>query len=111
MRAVCDYTDFFVLATGGNTRQTKAISDEVHVVMKRTTGSCRAPSQASARRPGSWRTTPTSVLHVFTQETREYYRLEDLLERRAEARGRRQRLSRFRDDACREHLQSMVPGP
>ena len=31
MRPVCDYTDFFVIATGGNPRQTKAIYDEVHV--------------------------------------------------------------------------------
>src|SRR3954465_6953313 len=30
MRPVCSYTDFFVLATGQNARQTKAIWDEVH---------------------------------------------------------------------------------
>nr|MBA3476100.1 RsfS/YbeB/iojap family protein [Actinomycetota bacterium] len=30
MRRVCVYTDFFVLATGRNARQTKAIYDEVH---------------------------------------------------------------------------------
>ena len=29
MRAVCDYTDFFVLATGKNPRQTHAIHEEV----------------------------------------------------------------------------------
>ena len=29
MRGVCDYTDFFVIATGRNERQTKAIYDEV----------------------------------------------------------------------------------
>ena len=38
MRTVCDYTDFFVIATGGNPRQTKAISDEVHVTMKHDHG-------------------------------------------------------------------------
>ena len=30
MRSVCDYTDYFVIATGKNPRQTKAIHDEVH---------------------------------------------------------------------------------
>ncbi len=28
MRPACSYTDFFVIATGGNPRQTKAIYDE-----------------------------------------------------------------------------------
>ena len=34
MRGVCDYTDFFVIATGQNTRQTKAMHDEVLGVVK-----------------------------------------------------------------------------
>ena len=38
MRPVCDYTDFFVIATGGNPRQTKAIYDEVHASLKREHG-------------------------------------------------------------------------
>ena len=35
MRPVCAYTDFFVLATGQNPRQTKAIWDEVHEKLKK----------------------------------------------------------------------------
>ena len=34
MRPVCAYTDFFVVCTGGNPRQTKAIWDEVHARLK-----------------------------------------------------------------------------
>src|SRR4051794_19328947 len=34
MRPVCSYTDFFVIATGRNARQTKAIWDEVHERLK-----------------------------------------------------------------------------
>src|SRR2546428_39741 len=30
MQPVCAYTDYFVVATGGNARQTKGIFDEVH---------------------------------------------------------------------------------
>ena len=35
MRPVCSYTDYFVLATGGNSRQAKAIYDEVHERLKK----------------------------------------------------------------------------
>jgi ribosome-associated protein len=34
MRPVCVYTDYFVLATGRNPRQTKAIADEVYTELK-----------------------------------------------------------------------------
>jgi len=78
MRTVCDYTDFFVIATGGNERQTKAISDEVHVVMKRDYGVL--PRAVAGEREATWIVADynDSVLHVFTDETRAYYRLEDL---------------------------------
>jgi ribosome-associated protein len=78
MRTVCDYTDFFVIATGGNTRQTKAISDEVHFAMKRDHE--LLPRAVAGEREGTWIIADyyDSVLHVFTGETREFYRLEDL---------------------------------
>lgn len=78
MRSVCDYTDFFVLATGGNPRQTKAISDEVHVVMKREHG--LIPRAVAGEREATWIVADyvDAVVHVFTPETRDYYRLEDL---------------------------------
>ena len=34
MRPACSYTDFFVICTGRNPRQTKAIWDEVHERLK-----------------------------------------------------------------------------
>ena len=78
MRTVCDYTDFFVIATGGNTRQTKAISDEVHFVIKRDYG--LLPRAVAGEREGTWIIADyyDAVLHVFTDETRAFYRLEDL---------------------------------
>ena len=78
MRTVCDYTDFFVIATGGNTRQVKAINDEVHIAMKRDHG--LLPRAVAGEREGTWIIADyyDSVLHVFTDETREFYRLEDL---------------------------------
>ena len=78
MRTVCDYTDFFVIASGSNTRQVKAISDEVHFVMKRDHG--LLPRAVAGEREATWIVADyiDAVLHVFTDETREFYRLEDL---------------------------------
>ena len=78
MRTVCDYTDFFVIASGGNTRQVKAISDEVHFAMKRDYE--LLPRAVAGEREATWIVGDYNdfVLHVFTPETRSFYRLEDL---------------------------------
>jgi ribosome-associated protein len=75
---VCVYTDFFVLATGRNPRQTKAIFDEVHAQLKHE--SRLLPRAVDGQRESDWIIADylDVVLHVFTPETREYYRLEDL---------------------------------
>lgn len=78
MRTVCDYTDFFVIATGSNPRQTKAISDEVHFAMKHDHD--LLPRGLAGEREATWIIADytDTVLHVFTDETRAFYRLEDL---------------------------------
>jgi ribosome-associated protein len=78
MRAVCDYTDFFVIATGRNSRQAKAVHDEVHEALKRERRI--VPRSVSGVPEATWIVDDylDVVLHVFTPETREYYRLEDL---------------------------------
>jgi ribosome-associated protein len=78
MRSVCDYTDFFVLATGRNPRQTKAIADEVAGVVKREHR--LVPRSVVGLPEATWVVADylDVVLHVFTPETRAYYRLEDL---------------------------------
>jgi ribosome-associated protein len=78
MRGVCDYTDFFVIATGANTRQTKAIYDEVHFALKRDDS--LLPRSAGGVQEATWIVADYNdvVLHVFTPETRSFYRLEDL---------------------------------
>ena len=78
MQAVCDYTDFFVIATGRNPRQAKAIHDEVIHELKREH---RLLSRSVSGLPeATWIVADylDVVLHVFTPETRDYYRLEDL---------------------------------
>ena len=78
MQPVCAYTDYFVVATGGNARQTKAIFDEVHAIMKRDHE--LLPRSADGQQEATWIVADyvDVVLHVFTPEAREYYRLEDL---------------------------------
>ena len=78
MRTVCDYTDFFVLATGRNERQTKAIYDEVHGELKKDAR--LLPRSTAGEREATWIIADylDVVLHVFTPETRAFYRLEDL---------------------------------
>jgi ribosome-associated protein len=78
MRPVCSYTDYFVVCTGNNPRQAKAIYDEVRERMKREGGS--VPGHVHGERDASWILADylDVVLHVFTPEAREYYRLEEL---------------------------------
>jgi ribosome-associated protein len=78
MRPVCSYTDFFVLATGQNPRQTKAIWDEVHERLKHDEGSL--PRSVAGEPEGRWIVGDylDVVFHVFTPESRDYYRLEEL---------------------------------
>ena len=78
MRPVCTYTDYFVVCTGGNARQTKAIWDEVHGRLKHDHG--LLPRSADGEREATWIVADyvDVVLHVFTPEAREFYRLEEL---------------------------------
>ena len=78
MRPVCTYTDFFVICTGQNARQTKAIHDEVHARLKKDGRTL--PRSVEGQRESSWIVADylDVVLHVFTPETRRYYRLEEL---------------------------------
>ena len=78
MRPVCAYTDFFVVCTGGNPRQAKAIWDEVHGRLKQEAR--LLPRSIAGEREATWIIADylDVVLHVFTPEAREYYRLEDL---------------------------------
>ncbi len=78
MRPVCVYTDFFVLATGRSARQTKSIYDEVYGRLKAEAK--LTPRATDGTREAEWIVADylDVVLHVFTPETRAFYRLEDL---------------------------------
>jgi ribosome-associated protein len=78
MTPVCTYTDYFVIATGQNPRQTKAIYDEVHAQLK--ADGRVLPRSADGIGEGNWIVADylDVVLHVFTPDARKFYALEDL---------------------------------
>ena len=78
MRGVADFTDFFVIATGRNPRQTKAIFDEVTGRLKKDHK--LTPRSTAGVSDASWIVADylDVVVHLFTPETRGFYRLEEL---------------------------------
>ena len=78
MRPVCTFTDYFVVCTGRNARQTAAIWDEVHGKLKQEERV--VPRSVDGTQEGSWILADylDVVLHVFTPEARSYYKLEAL---------------------------------
>jgi ribosome-associated protein len=78
MRPVCVFTDFFVICSGRNPRQTKAIFDEILVQLKHDNR--LIPRATDGEREADWIVADylDVVVHVFTPETRAFYRLEDL---------------------------------
>ena len=75
MGGAVSYTDFFVLATGANVRQTRAIADEIQLRLKP-----RRPARVEGERGGEWILLDfiDVVVHVFTPAARDFYRLEAL---------------------------------
>ena len=78
MRPVVSYTDYFVICTGQNPRQTKAIYDEIRDTLKRDDR--LIPRHVSGEREATWILADylDVILHVFTPEARSYYRLDEL---------------------------------
>jgi ribosome-associated protein len=79
MRPVVSYTDFLVICTGQNPRQTAAIYDEVHMRMKHDDVRL-LPKSVDGQRDASWIVADyvDVVLHIFTPDARAYYRLDEL---------------------------------
>jgi len=78
LRRMIGYTDYFVICSGRTDRQTKAIHDGIHEGMKREHD--LLPRRVEGLRQARWILMDylDVVVHIFTPETREYYRLESL---------------------------------
>jgi ribosome-associated protein len=78
LRGIIGYTDYFVICSGRSDRQVKAIHDAIHEGMKKQHGVL--PERVEGLAQARWVLMDylDVVVHVFTPETREYYRLEQL---------------------------------
>ena len=78
LRGVVGYTDYFVVCSGNTERQAKAIHDGVHIGLKREHG--LLPRRVEGLGEARWVLLDylDVVVHVFTPQTREFYRLEQL---------------------------------
>jgi ribosome-associated protein len=78
LRGIIGYTDYFVICTGRSDRQTKAIHDAIHAGMKAEHH--LLPERVEGLSEARWILMDylDVVVHVFTPETRAYYRLEQL---------------------------------
>ena len=78
LRGILGYTDYFIICTGRTDRQTKAIHDAIHQGCKERLGIL--PRRVEGLSQAHWILMDylDVVVHVFTPDTREYYRLEQL---------------------------------
>jgi ribosome-associated protein len=78
MRGLAAYTDFLAICTARNERQARAIVDDVRLKMKREHG--MLPGGVDGDGSAGWIVLDylDAVLHVFTAEARQRYRLEEL---------------------------------
>jgi ribosome-associated protein len=78
LRGLIGYADYFLICTGRTDRQTRAIHDGIHQGLKSAHG--LLPRRVEGATEARWILMDylDVVVHVFTPDTREYYRLEQL---------------------------------
>ena len=72
------FTDFFLITSASNERQTQAIADEIEIRLKREF--LTYPNSVEGRRRGEWVLMDyvDFVVHIFLKEKRDYYDIERL---------------------------------
>ncbi len=78
LREMIGYTDYFVICSGRSDRQVKAIHDAIHEGMKSQHG--LLPRRVEGLPQAHWVLMDylDVIVHVFTPDTRDFYRLEQL---------------------------------
>jgi ribosome-associated protein len=78
LRGVVTYTDYFVICSGNTERQAKAIHDAIYQDLK--DDGRILPRRTEGEREARWILLDylDCVVHIFTPEARDYYRLEQL---------------------------------
>ena len=77
VRGIVGYTDFFLICSGNTERQTKAIHDAIHEMLK---ADGILPRRIEGAREARWVLMDylDCVVHIFTPDAREFYRLDQL---------------------------------
>ncbi len=78
LREVLGYTDYFVICSGNTSRQTKAIHDGILEGLKREHATLPRRVEGAGRADWILMDYLDVVVHIFTPEARDYYRLEEL---------------------------------
>ena len=78
LRTILGYTDYFLICSGRTDRQTKSIHDGIHQGMRADHG--LLPRRVEGAAEGRWILMDylDVVVHVFTPDARDFYRLEQL---------------------------------
>jgi ribosome-associated protein len=78
LRGVVGYTDYFLVCSGNTARQAKAIQDSILEGLKHEHG--MMPRRVEGTPQGGWILIDyiDVVVHIFTPQAREFYRLEQL---------------------------------
>ena len=77
LRELVSYTDYFVIASAETERQTRRVAEEV---IERMVKSGHRPRSKRVQEGTAWISLDFTdiVVHIFTDEARDYYRLESL---------------------------------
>jgi ribosome-associated protein len=77
LREVTSFTDYFVIATGSNSRQIQAISDAVGQELKKVGA---LPLSVEGYQNAEWVLADYGdfIVHIFSEQAREFYGLERL---------------------------------
>ena len=78
LRGVLDYTDYFLVCSGNTGRQAKAIHDGILEGLKREHETFPRRVEGSSQAGWILMDYLDVVVHIFTPEAREFYRLEQL---------------------------------
>jgi ribosome-associated protein len=78
LRGVLGYTDYFLICSGNTGRQTKAIHDGILEGLKHEHGMLPRRVEGVSRADWILMDYLDVVVHIFSPEARDYYRLEEL---------------------------------
>lgn len=78
LRELTSVADYFVICTGRSDRQVRAIHDRIHLGMKNDHGTL--PTRVDGAAQAQWVLMDYGdvIVHIFTPELRDFYRLEQL---------------------------------